>query len=212
MAAMGHSDVTGPTRRVSANHVALGLAALFAAGVIAVAISRESPDEAARRYAREHPQPPLPPRAEPAAPAPEPVAPAIDVTAADLHAAYSANEVAADNLYRNKVLRVTGKVASFDKDFTGDVVIKLRTRNEFEPVMAALDPEDAGPAASLRRGAIATVGCFGGMRVMGSPTLKLCEILPPDGGAVRADEARRRNARRPRVIESDGTVRYLDGR
>lgn len=71
-------EITGPSRRINisgnASYIGLGLAVLFAAGVIAVAISRDSPDEAAARYAREHPQSPPPaPAAPPDMTAPRPL-------------------------------------------------------------------------------------------------------------------------------------------
>ena len=52
---------------------------------------------------------------------------AAPVTAVDLDAAYRANEVRADALYRNKIVHVTGVVDKIAKDLTDRAVVTLRT-------------------------------------------------------------------------------------
>jgi len=55
---------------------------------------------------------------------------AAPVTAVDLDAAYRANEVRADTLYKNKIVHVTGVVDKIAKDFTDRPVVTLRTNGD----------------------------------------------------------------------------------
>ncbi|WP_261467553.1 OB-fold putative lipoprotein [Serratia fonticola] len=54
-------------------------------------------------------------------------------TANKLFNAYEENEVAMDEQMKEKLIAVTGIVQSIDKDFTGSVVIHLKTNNQFMP-------------------------------------------------------------------------------
>ena len=55
---------------------------------------------------------------------------AAPVTAVDLDAAYRANEVRADSLYKNKIVHLTGVVDKIAKDFTDRPVVTLRTNGD----------------------------------------------------------------------------------
>jgi predicted metalloprotease len=52
---------------------------------------------------------------------------AIAVTAVKLYDAYEANALRADNTYKNKFVRVTGRVSGIDQDITGRPYVKLRS-------------------------------------------------------------------------------------
>jgi len=57
---------------------------------------------------------------------------AISVTAVDLYKAYESNAVRADNTYKGKYVRVTGKVGGVDQDLiTKKPYVKLKTENQF---------------------------------------------------------------------------------
>jgi hypothetical protein len=101
----------------------------------------------------------------------------VDVSSDRLHDAYKENEVAADNAYRGKVLRVTGAVQEIRKDISDTPIVELWTSNEFEPVSAYFENE--GDLASLHRGEHVAIRCIGDNVVMGSPQLKMCRL---DGG------------------------------
>lgn len=97
----------------------------------------------------------------------------LEVSAADLFAAYEANEVAADNQYKGKQLAVTGKVAAISKDFTDEVYVEI-AGNEFLNIHARdIDP---AVAAGLTKGTNITVVCEGGGLMMASPILNECEV------------------------------------
>lgn len=97
----------------------------------------------------------------------------LEVSAADLFAAYEANEVAADNQYKGKQLAVTGTVAGINKDFTDEVYVEI-AGNEFLNIHArGIDPT---VAAGLAKGTKITVVCEGGGLMMASPILNECEV------------------------------------
>ncbi len=100
--------------------------------------------------------------------------PPIEIDARNLWAAYNANEVAADNAYKGRVLAVTGEVSSIDKDMFDDVVLKLDTGKMFNDVHATLEKSEAGAAAALRKGTRVMVICKGKGMVMRSPMLEDC--------------------------------------
>ncbi|HIH2654753.1 TPA: OB-fold protein [Burkholderia cenocepacia] len=98
----------------------------------------------------------------------------ISVTAAALFAAYDKNEVAADQKYKGKALSVSGTIQSIDKDAFDNIVVKLRTSNEFMPVNAYLSKGHEALAAALEKGNKVTWTCEGGGRLIGSPMLRDC--------------------------------------
>ncbi len=102
--------------------------------------------------------------------------PDMDVSASQLQKDYKANEVAADNKYKGKLLRVTGTVESIDKDFLDNVVLKLGTGDMFAEVHATLEDSEKPKAAELSKGKRVRVVCTGGGMVMMSPMLRACTL------------------------------------
>ncbi|MGI4816362.1 MAG: OB-fold protein [Janthinobacterium lividum] len=98
----------------------------------------------------------------------------VSVTAAALFAAYEKNEVAADQKYKGKALSVSGTIQSIDKDAFDNIVVKLRSNNQFMPVNAYLRKEHEALAASLEKGKKVTWTCEGDGRLIGSPMLRDC--------------------------------------
>lgn len=113
----------------------------------------------------------------PVAAAAPPPAPPIEIDARALYAAYDDNEVAADNQYKGRRLQVTGMVASIDKDFLDNIVVWLKTGNDFGKVMAKMDKSAAGQAARLSKRTRVALACEGNGRVMSSPTLSDCTFV-----------------------------------
>lgn len=99
---------------------------------------------------------------------------ALEVTAGQLFAAYDANEVAADNSYKGKTLKVSGTVAGINKDFTDEVYIELAGGNEFQSIQARGLPQDV--AAGLSKGQSVIVECVGDGLMMTLPMLKDCNL------------------------------------
>ena len=95
------------------------------------------------------------------------------VSAAELFAAYDANEVSADTRYLGSRLIVDGTVQSIDSGISGPVV-SIQTPNEFMPVRA--DDLPAADAARLSKGQPISVDCIGGGATLGSPWLRNCRL------------------------------------
>lgn len=100
--------------------------------------------------------------------------PPVEVTARQLYADYKANEIAADNKYRRKLLRVSGQITRIAKDVLDKPIVSLATKNEFDPVVASFDNEEG--LASLNRGQRIAVLCGDVSMTMGSPLLKPCVL------------------------------------
>lgn len=97
------------------------------------------------------------------------------VTASQLYAAYDANEVSADQNFKNKTFYVTGTVEEIKKDFMDDIYVTLKTGEYFSYVNCYLDDEDI--AAKLSKGQQVTFkGTCKGM-VMTLVTMKDCELV-----------------------------------
>lgn len=100
----------------------------------------------------------------------------MQVDAVRLWQDYDANEVAADNLYKGKMLAVSGTVRSIDKDFLDNIVIRLATPNQFMSVMATMEDYESGKAASLSKGQAVAVVCKGAGMIIGAPVLHGCRM------------------------------------
>jgi hypothetical protein len=96
------------------------------------------------------------------------------VTAMDLARAYHANEVAADNTYKNQVYQISGVVESINKNFMDETYLVLRTDNMFNSVHAELKSSELGMAANLSKGTSVTVTCRIKGMVIGSPMADDC--------------------------------------
>ena len=98
----------------------------------------------------------------------------IEVTSRQLLADYMANEVSADNQYKNKALAVTGRVAAINKDFADEVYVELETAEMFQLVQA--HGISAQVAAQLQKGQQVTMDCVGNGYLLGTPQLQDCRL------------------------------------
>jgi hypothetical protein len=96
------------------------------------------------------------------------------ISARDLYANYDANEVSADQNFKNKTFYVTGIVEEIKKDFMNDIYVTLKTGQMFSYVNCYLDDEKT--ASELRKGQKVTFkGKCKGM-VVTVVTMEDCEI------------------------------------
>lgn len=97
--------------------------------------------------------------AVPAEPTPAPTAvPAIDITAAKLYKAYDENELAADDNYKGKILRVSGKVGSIDQDMFNSLYVTLDTGDyNIFSVQCYFSDSERQKLTSLKKGGKATI-------------------------------------------------------
>lgn len=106
----------------------------------------------------------------------DPYADAIVITAEDLFAAYDENEVAADNQYKGKLLKVTGVINDIGKDILDDTYITLDTGEFIFSVQCYFKGDDADALAALTKGQTVTlVGKCDGMSM--NVVMKKCEII-----------------------------------
>jgi tRNA_anti-like len=100
----------------------------------------------------------------------------LTVSAGKLFAAYQANEVHADNLYKGYWLEVDGTVDGIKKDFADATYLTLETGSQFMPVRAELASSAIGRAASLSSGQQVRLLCKGKGMIVGSPILDDCRF------------------------------------
>lgn len=100
----------------------------------------------------------------------------IDVTARELEKAYAENEVAADERYRGKVLRVSGVIDQISKDALGEMVVMLRSPNVMGGVHCTFDDKQKSQVASLKKGQKVTLRGRGTGVALGAPTLSSCSV------------------------------------
>lgn len=101
----------------------------------------------------------------------------VRVSVQQLFDDYEANEVAADEKLKGKIIEVTGTVQSIDKDFTDSIVVTLRTSNEFMPGRMAVPDSQKQQAMALKKGAKVVMRCEKMSRIVGSPAGRDCVIL-----------------------------------
>lgn len=102
--------------------------------------------------------------------------PTIDTTAENIFNAYEKNEVAADQEYKGRNIRVTGTVASIDSGLGDGANVQLQTSNQFMSVTASGDDSFTSTAATLSKGQQVTMTCVGEGEVIGMPMLGDCVI------------------------------------
>lgn len=90
-------------------------------------------------------------------------------TSAELFKAYEANEVATDAAINGRVVEITGRVTSIDKDAFSHIVVHLGTPNQFESSMLTMGDTEASAASALQKGQEVTVRCADMKRMIGSP-------------------------------------------
>lgn len=109
-----------------------------------------------------------------AASTPEKPAEVFKITSTELFNAYEANEVATDENLKGKLVEVSGTVDSIDKDAFDNIVIHLRTPNQFMSTSLQVDESEKGKAIALSKGAKVAIRCDKMMRLMGSPSGSDC--------------------------------------
>jgi len=81
----------------------------------------------------------------------------VTVTTKELTAKYSENEEAGNKLYLNKVLKVSGILASIEKDESGAVTLILEGNDMLSSVSAQLDARRLADTNLVKRGQSVTI-------------------------------------------------------
>ena len=121
------------------------------------------------------------PAAALAAPAAVPAAHAAtantpELTASDLWSAYLRDRAGTDRLIRDRSVLVSGTVRSIDRNFEGDMVVRLATPDPFDSVNARLAARNDPALAGLVKGQTVSLLCVGRGALMGAPQLAGCFI------------------------------------
>lgn len=116
----------------------------------------------------------------------DPPEPPVVVTAAQLLSAYAADELSADELYRGRLLAVSGHVVSLGRDLNDAFVLLDRAETASgDGVQCHFDRARAESVARLKKGQLVTlVGRCDGK--LGSVVLRGC-ALPENGPPLRLD-------------------------
>ncbi len=98
------------------------------------------------------------------------------VTATELWAAYSLDALSADRSYRDRSLVVTGTVRSVDRNYEGDMVVRLGTGDAFDTVNATAAARNDPALAAVAKGRTVSLICVGHGALMGAPLLSGCFV------------------------------------
>ena len=82
----------------------------------------------------------------------EPKEVAIKITARSLYAKYEANEIKADEQYKNKLLEVSGVVGSIGNDILDNPYVTFKTDNIIGTVQCMLADSEKSKASDLSKG------------------------------------------------------------
>jgi hypothetical protein len=99
-----------------------------------------------------------------------------EVNANDLWAAYTRDRVATDRLYRDRSLVVSGTIRSVDRNFEGDMVVRLATPDPLETVNATLATRTDPALNGMAKGQAVSLLCVGRGGLMGAPLLGSCFV------------------------------------
>jgi hypothetical protein len=158
----------GKTQRIRPRVILLGLAACLMVAMFAAASA--SALLPAPRSAEA-----LPPVAEAARP-PVTAARAQEIGATELWMAYARDSAGADRRFLERSLVVTGTVRSVDRDYGGDLVVRLATGDSFDTVNATLATRNDPGIAALTKGRQVSLLCVGRGALMGAPRLASCYL------------------------------------
>ena len=98
------------------------------------------------------------------------------MNATDLWMAYSRDTVGADRVYRDRSLTVTGIVRSIERNYEGEMVVRLGTGDPFDTVNATLATRNDPALGTLTKGRPVSLLCVGRGALMGAPQLGGCFI------------------------------------
>jgi len=101
----------------------------------------------------------------------------VKITAQQLFTAYDENEVAADERFKGKVLEVSGTVQAINKDAFDNIVINLRTSNEFMSVHLKIVDDEKAAAIALKKWTKVAAQCRKMSRIIGSPMGGDCRFV-----------------------------------
>lgn len=98
-------------------------------------------------------------------------------SAREIAADYEANTVAADQKYKDKMFKITGRVSDINTDFTGDPYITMGGTNSFMQPQFSFNKDSLGQLAKIKKGMTLTIACKGRGDVVKMPVSGDCQLL-----------------------------------
>ncbi|MBN4054931.1 hypothetical protein JYT15_00320 [Acidimicrobium ferrooxidans] len=95
--------------------------------------------------------------------------PTAELSASDLFTAYKDNEVAADEMYKDKVLIVTGTVGSIGKDITDTMYVTLESGEMMFSIQCFFSAKHKSKLAKIKKG--------DSVRILGKCTGKFGNVI-----------------------------------
>ncbi|MFZ1180897.1 MAG: hypothetical protein WAN92_05160 [Herbaspirillum sp.] len=99
------------------------------------------------------------------------------VTAIQLAREYDENTVAADQKFKSKQFKVSGRVANINTDIMGTPYVTMGGTNEFMEPQFSFDESVSDQLAKIRKGMKLTLACEGAGDIAKIPMSKDCRIL-----------------------------------
>ncbi|MGY4193370.1 OB-fold protein [Bradyrhizobium sp. USDA 4520] len=100
----------------------------------------------------------------------------LAATAQELFEAYQSNEVATDIRLKGKIIQISGRIQSIDKNVFDSMYISLETSNRFMPTKVQTNKQDESKVAQLSRGQQVVFRCQSIHRWVGSPMGEDCSL------------------------------------
>ncbi len=101
---------------------------------------------------------------------------ATSVTASDLWMAYMRDPAAADRMFRDRSVVVSGRIRAIDRDFDGGTLVRLSTGDAMDTVNAKLATQDSPAVLGVHKGREISLLCVGRGAAIGVPLLGGCMI------------------------------------
>ena len=83
----------------------------------------------------------------------------LEVTPSALFRAYEQNEIKADNAYKDRYVKMTGRIDDIGKDLMDNMYVTLAA-SEFFGIQVYFNDEDSSEVANLNKGGTITVVCM----------------------------------------------------
>jgi hypothetical protein len=99
-----------------------------------------------------------------------------EVSAAELWMAYSRDAAGADRLYREHSVAVTGNVRAIERNYEGEMVVRLGAGDAFDTVNATFATRNDPVLGTLAKGRPVSLLCVGRGVLMGAPLLGGCFV------------------------------------
>ena len=103
--------------------------------------------------------------------------PVYNLSADALYSEYEANQVAADNKYKGKIIIVTGKVQDIGLDIMDQPYIVIGGKGFLDGVQCMFSPSENNTVARISKGQMVTVKGEVDGKIVGNVLLRKCSVV-----------------------------------